>query len=604
MPTATAPITLSEASRARIREAIARYPVPLAAMLPALWEAQEQFGHVPLSVMPEIAELLGCSPAHVYEVCSFYTMLDRRPRARHKIQVCRTLSCAMRGAGALCRHLERRLGVGPLQDTPDGEFTWEPVECLASCGTAPVAQVDGEYYEHLTPSLLDRVLDGVGGRGDPVPPDRAHAPRAACDGSPLLTSWCRDDGAMPISVYRNRGGYEALRQARARDPLDVLETVKASGLQGRGGAGFPAGVKWGFIPRDTGGPVYCVCNADESEPGAFKDRVLLELAPHLMIEGMLICMHAVQSAQAYVYVRGEFPEGLRTVTRALAEARDAGLIGPGTGTEIFVHRGAGAYICGEETALLESLEGKKGFPRLKPPFPAQKGLFQRPTVVNNVETYATVPIVVRMGAAAYRQHGVEKSPGTKLVSISGAVRRPGVYEVPLGRVIWQVIKEAAGGTPEGRELKAVIPGGSSTPILTADEARKLPLCFEALKAAGTFLGTGGIIVLDDRTCLVRALHNLARFYAHESCGQCSPCREGTGWNTKLLAAIEAGRATARDLELLVETGWNMRGRTICVLADAQAMPIHSYVEKFRGEFVAHLDGRGCPLPHGSPEPTP
>jgi NADH-quinone oxidoreductase subunit F len=543
-------------------------------MLPALWIAQQEIGYVSMPAMVQIAAKLDCTPAKVFSVCSFYTMLDRRPRAKHKVQVCRTLSCAMRGAGELCRHLEQRLGVGPFQDTPDGEFTWEPVECLAACGTAPAAQIDGEYYEHLSPALLDRILDGLAGTADPMPSDSAQQPDVGLGAPSLLTQWTGKEGAMPFSVYRSHGGYDALLEARGKDGLETLEVVKASGLQGRGGAGFPAGVKWGFIPRDGGEPVYCVCNADESEPGAFKDRALLELAPHLVIEGILIAMHATQSTHGFFYLRGEFPEGYRRMVAAVNEARTAGLIGGDTGIELTVHRGA------------------------------QKGLFQKPTVVNNVETYATVPIILRIGAEKYRTYGNEKSPGTKLVSISGSVKRPGVYEVPLGVPLMEVIEKVAGGPPEGRTVKAVIPGGSSTPILTADEARELPLCFDALKAAGTFLGTGGIIVIDDQTCLVRALHNLARFYAHESCGQCTPCREGTSWNTQLLKAIEAGDAGERELELLVETGWNMRGRTICVLADAQAMPIHSYVDKFRDEFLAHLDGKGCPLPNGLPEATP
>ncbi len=589
----------------RIREAAAQYPRRDAAMLPALWAVQEERGWIGPPEMAEVAELLGVSPVRVFGVVSFYTLFDTRPRGRHKVQVCRTLSCALAGSARLCERLRSRLGVGAGETSADGQFAWEEVECLASCGTGPVVQVDGESYEGLSTEGLDRVLDGILGNVPRATPDRASAPKPVLGAPPFLSQWFGEDGPIPISVYAARGGYRALREARARPGGEVLEAVKASGLRGRGGAGFPTGTKWGFIPKvpsPAGSPIYVVVNADESEPGAFKDRALLELAPHLVIEGILLACHAVGAQSAYVYVRGEFAEPYRTLTRAVAEARDAGLVGAAAGADLILHRGAGAYICGEETALLESLEGKKGYPRLRPPFPAQKGLFGQPTVVNNVETLATVPVIMAGGAANFAKVGTPKSPGTKLVSISGRVRRPGLYEVPLGVPLKRILHEVAGGPAPGRSIKAVIPGGSSTPILTVAEAEEITFDWEALASKGTFLGTGGIIVLDDGDCLVRVLANLARFYAHESCGQCTPCREGTGWSRNLLAALEAGHGTARDLALLKEIAGNMRGRTICVLADALAMPVQSYLQRFGPEFEAHLSGK-CPLPESATSRT-
>ncbi len=407
------------------------------------------------------------------------------------------------------------------------------------------------------------------------------------------------DKVASLEGYFAAGGYKPLRKALGMKPADLVEEVKKSGLRGRGGAGFSTGLKWSFIPRDAQGPRYLVCNADEGEPGTFKDREILLKNPHALIEGMAIAGYAIGANRGYIYIRGEFAAETALLEQEIFAARAKGFIGrnilgSGFDFELSVHRGAGAYICGEETALLESLEGFKGQPRLKPPFPAVKGLFAAPTVVNNVETLAAVPAIVEKGAAWYAAIGTPKSAGTKLFCVSGPVKRPGVYELPLGTPLRDLLEKQCGGLLEGRELKAVIPGGSSVPVLTAAEAMGVNLDYESLAAAGSMLGSGGVIVIDKSQCMVKLLQVLARFYHHESCGQCTPCREGCGWLEKILDRLESGRGSAADIDLIVSVADNMTGRTICPLADAMAMPAASFVKKFRAEFDAHAAGRCCP----------
>ncbi len=417
---------------------------------------------------------------------------------------------------------------------------------------------------------------------------------------PILTRNFTKRDSHRLATYEAGGGYGVLRKALAMAPEALVEEVKASGLRGRGGAGFPTGMKWGFLPKGTDRAIYLCVNADESEPGTFKDREIMERDPHMLIEGTVISSHAIRCRHAYVYIRGEFEFAHRRLREALDEARRAGyvgknILGSGVDLEITIHLGAGAYICGEETALLESIEGKKGQPRLKPPFPAIVGLFGCPTIVNNVETLAAVPWIVERGAKAYRAIGTEKSPGTKLFSVSGHVERPGNYEVALGTPMMELIEKHAGGVRGGRRLKAVIPGGSSTPVLTAEECARVTLDYESLQAAGTFLGSGGVIVMDEGTCMVWALSIIEDFYAHESCGQCTPCREGTGWVARILRNIEAGHGKMSDLDVLASVARNMMGTTICPLSDAAAMPLESFLVKFRGEFEEHVRRGGCPL---------
>lgn len=393
--------------------------------------------------------------------------------------------------------------------------------------------------------------------------------------------------------YRERGGYEALRKALTMNPKAIREEVKVSGLRGRGGAGFPTGLKWSFFPEETPYPKYLCINADESEPGTFKDRYLMEMDPHKLIEGCIISSYALYVNTCFIYLRGEFDLAEKRLLEAISEAEQEGylgknILGSGFSLRIILHKGAGAYICGEETALMESLEGKRGLPRTKPPFPAQVGLFGYPTTINNVETIACIPWIIRNGGSAYALIGTEKSKGTKLFSASGHIERPGVYEVELGYPLKDFLYKECGGVWKGKRLKAVIPGGSSVPVLTAEEALSVNLDYESLQNAGSMLGSGGFIVMDEDTDMVEVLRVITHFYADESCGQCSPCREGTGWAYRIVKRISEGKASMEDLEILLDLARGMMGRTICPLADAAALPILSFVEKFRDEFEAYI----------------
>jgi NADH-quinone oxidoreductase subunit F len=392
-----------------------------------------------------------------------------------------------------------------------------------------------------------------------------------------------------LAAYRERGGYSGLEKAlKFLQPADVEKEVAASGLQGRGGAGFSTGMKWNFINKKSP-VVYLCCNADEGEPGTFKDRWILEQSPHQLLEGMLLASYALGVRHAFIYIRGEFDLPLRRLQAAVQEAREAGLMGEailGTGfnCDIVVHRGAGAYVCGEESSLLNSLEGKKGYPRNKPPFPAIKGLYQRPTVVNNVETLASIPWIMVNGGALYAARGVRKSPGTRLFGLSGHVARPGLYERPTGYPLRKLIFEDAGGILGDKALKAVIPGGSSTPILTPAEVENLTLDPESIAKVGSMLGSGAIIVIAEGTCMVTLLQVLTRFYAHESCGQCTPCREGTDWMNRIMQRILAGQGVKADLDSLRNIPAGIMGNTICALGDAASMPVLNFVRKFGPEF--------------------
>jgi NADH-quinone oxidoreductase subunit F len=411
-----------------------------------------------------------------------------------------------------------------------------------------------------------------------------------------------------LEYYKSHGGYEAARKAlTGQTPDQLIDLVKKSNLRGRGGAGFPTGMKWSFVPKASPKPKYLAVNADESEPGTFKDRVIIEKDPHALLEGCIIASYAVGIHTAYIYIRGEFVYGAQVLEKAIEEAYAAGILGPkvlGTdfALDITVHRGAGAYICGEETGLLSSLEGGRGLPKLKPPFPAVQGLFGCPTVVNNVETLAILPAIVERGPDWFRSIGPEKGPGPKLVCVSGHVERPGTYELPMGVNLLTIINEVCGGVWKGNKLKAVIPGGTSAKILTAAEC-DVAYDFDSLAQKGTMLGSGAVIVFDHTTDMVDALYNILRFYHHESCGQCTPCREGTGWIEKIVGRIRAGHGRPEDPDLLLEICDMMIGKTICVLADAAAFPCESIVKKFRGEFEERIrtgTGYQKPPPVGGP----
>ncbi len=420
---------------------------------------------------------------------------------------------------------------------------------------------------------------------------------------PILSRNFNIPDAWKISVAESHGAYETARKVLSSvKPDDITQAVIASNLRGLGGAGFPTGKKWQFLPPASGGsasggkdgkkPVYLVVNADEGEPGTFKDRYILEKDPHQLIEGIIISAFAIRSHKSYIYIRGEYIEPYEHLQKAVDEAYEKkylgkNIFGSGFDLDIVVHRGAGAYICGEETALLNSLEGGKGYPRLKPPFPAIVGLFGCPTIINNVETLACVPFILKNGAEWFAKLGSPGNGGTHLFSISGHVTKPGVYELPMGTPLRDMIYTHAGGMLGGRKLKAVIPGGISAKIFTADEI-DVKMDYDSLKAAGTMLGSAGVIVMDETTCMVKALYYAAKFFAHESCGQCSPCREGTGWAFKIVKRIHRGEGSLRDLDALLTIARNMEGRTICVFADAAAWPIQSYITKFRKEFEAYI----------------
>jgi NADH-quinone oxidoreductase subunit F len=413
----------------------------------------------------------------------------------------------------------------------------------------------------------------------------------------LTARWGQKD-AFTRRVYERNGGYKALRQALQRTPESIVEAVKDSGLRGRGGAGFPTGMKWSFIPKDSPKPTYLVVNADESEPGTCKDIPLMMADPHVLIEGVIISAYAIGAHHAFIYVRGEVLHVVRRLQQAVAEAYEAGylgsnILGSGYQLDVVVHTGAGAYICGEETALLDSLEGRRGQPRLKPPFPAVAGLYASPTVINNVETIASVPSIVTNGASWFRSMGSEKSPGFGIFSLSGHVSRPGQYEAPLGITLNELLK-MAGGIRAGHELKFWTPGGSSTPMLTAEHA-DLPLDFEGMAGVGSMLGTRALQIFDDTTCVVRATSRWVDFYKHESCGKCTPCREGFWWLVQILERLEEGHGTEADLDKLLDLTDNIAGRSFCALADGGVSPVNSSIQYFRDEYIAHFEHGGCPF---------
>src|SRR5438045_1238247 len=409
----------------------------------------------------------------------------------------------------------------------------------------------------------------------------------------LLSRYFGEADARTYKGWVKRGGYAALEQARALEPARVIDVVKESGLRGRGGAGFPTGLKWSFMPKEKKKPHYLCVNADESEPGTFKDREIMRWTPHALLEGTAIAAHAIRAEVAYIYIRGEFTEPWTIMEQALAEANAAGVFGT---IKVYLHRGAGAYICGEETALMNSIEGKRGNPRIKPPFPAAAGVFGMPTTINNVETLVAVPHIINRGAEWYKALCLSnpKSTGTKLISVCGHVQRPGNYEITLGFPLKDLIYDLCGGTPKGRTLKACIPGGSSVPILNKEESESCILDYEGTVEKGTMLGSGGAIVFDDSTDMVYQVMRLAKFYAHESCAQCTQCREGTAWTVRILQRILAGEGTNKDLDLLLDLADQMTGKTICVLSDSCAAPVVSGIKKFRGEFEAYITGARRP----------
>ena len=615
-------------------EAIACYPSDhrRSAAMPLLHSWQEHFGFISDEAVVWIAEKLGLPPINILELVTFYPMFRQKPAGKTHIRVCRTLSCAMAGGFELMENLCTTLGIqrptagdgmhNPIRISADGDYSVEFVECLASCGTAPVCMMGEQLYENADVNsivdLLRKQTSNIKHQTSPHPLEHRL----------VFKNIGRSDWTTDIDCYLRDGGYEQLKQALTLPRADIVNKVKNSGLRGRGGAGFSCGLKWSFIKPDEKRPVYLICNADESEPGTFKDRYIIHEDPHQLLEGILISCYALNARTAYIYIRGEFPAGAKILERAIEEARThnflgKNILGSGFDAEVYIHRGAGAYICGEETGLIESLEGKRGYPRIKPPyFPAVLGLYMCPTIVNNVETLCHIKHIMAMGGSEYARLGRPNNTGTRILCVSGDVQRPGYFEIEVGAVtMGQLIYEMGGGLRPGRKLKAVIPGGSSAKVLRADERFNLkekqsdgstieremsideiPMDFDSLTAAGSMAGSGGVIVLDDSRDMVWVLNNINEFYAHESCGQCTPCREGSLWMQKITDRMLRGGGVVEDPKTLKTIGDNIAGRTICAFGEACAWPTQSFVEKFSEEFAARAKKpMPPPLP---PEYTP
>jgi NADH-quinone oxidoreductase subunit F len=617
----------------QVSAAIAQYPAEhkRSAALPLLHLWQEHFGFITDEGIKWIAEKLELQPINILELVTFYPMLRQKRTGKTHIRVCRTLSCAMAGGYRLMENLRATAGIArehkgphdPVLVSKDGNVSIEFVECLASCGTAPVCMVNDDLYENIDPDSAADLLRPQSSTLNPQPLSPHPLERRL-----VFEKIGRKDWTTDIDCYLRGGGYKELKKAVTMSGVDILNEVKASALRGRGGAGFPTGVKWSFIKPDEKKPVYLICNADESEPGTFKDRYIIHQDPHQLLEGILISCYALNAHTAYIYIRGEFPEGAKILEHAIEEAREnkflgKNILGSKFDVEVYIHRGAGAYICGEETGLIESLEGKRAYPRIKPPyFPAALGLYMCPTIVNNVETLCHVKHIIAMGGAEYSRLGHPGNTGTRIVCVSGDVARPGYFEIEVGKVtMGQLIYEMAGGMKFGRQLRAVIPGGSSAKVLRADERFKIkekqpdgstsereisideiPMDFDSLAACGSMAGSGGVIVLDDSRDMVWALNNINEFYAHESCGQCTPCREGALWMKKITDRMLLGGGVMQDPATLKTVADNIAGRTICAFGEACAWPTQSFVEKFPEDFAARATKSAPPpLP---PEYTP
>lgn len=559
---------------------VSKYPKKGSATLPVLQLAQaENGGSLTVESLDEVSKTLNLSVNRVYGIATYYTMFNTKPVGKYHLQVDTCVPGFLHGADEIAAHLSRTLGIPIGETTPDGMFTLSTVQDLASCATGPVIQVNEErYFENMTPEKADELIESLR-KGEMPARDASMEVYSECN---ILLNDRTQADCRTLAFYKRSGGYQALAKAKSMQPADVAAEVKDAQIRGRGGAGFPAGTKWAFLPKNDPRPVYLICNADEGEPGTFKDRQILEFNPHLMLEGIAIAAYAIGAAQAFIYIRGEFTWIADILEAAIAEAASDGQLDH---VEIIVHRGAGSYVCGEETALIESLEGKRGNPRSKPPFPAGYGLYGCPTIVNNVETLSSVPYIIQHGAQAFKQIGVPNNYGPKIFGVSGHVKKPGVFEYPLGTPLKTILK-AAGGV-RGK-LKAVIVGGLSVPILTAAEAEGLCLDFDSCQKAGTSLGSGGIIVINDKVSIPELALRTIEFYHHESCGQCVPCREGSHVIESKLRGLVEGRGKMADIELVIHLCHTIPGLTICPTGEAFSLPILAMVTKFRPEFEALL----------------
>jgi NADH-quinone oxidoreductase subunit F len=575
-----------------------RYPLKRSALIPMMMYAQDEYGYITDDMVNEIAGRLDLRPVQVEETLGFYSMLRRKPMGKHHVQVCTNVACMLRGGTELLTHAKKRLEIGHRETTPDGVFSLEEVECIGACTGAPAMQVNYDFYENVTPRNFDRLIEELdkGQRPAPVGVITGALHERSKLETPLISKRWGIKDSFKIDVFLQNGGYQGLERAlKQMTPDSIIDEVKKSSLRGRGGAGFPTGMKWSFVPKDSPKARYVICNADESEPGTCKDRPLMEMDPHQLIEGIVIAGRAINAHHGFIYIRGEYRYVLDIVDAAIEEAYSRGFLGKnildsGFDFDLLVHTGAGAYECGEESALMESLEGKRGNPRIKPPFPAVVGLYGCPTIINNVETLSAVPSIILEGGEAYANRGTPKNGGTRLLCVSGHVNKPGIYEIPLGMNMKKFIDEVAGGVRGGKKLKAVIPGGSSCPLFKADEI-DIAMDYDTIAKAGSMLGSGGMVVIDEETCMVDMARRIMHFYAHESCGWCIPCREGTSWLKKMLDRFHAGLGRPEDIDMIGELSKNMLGRTFCPLGDAAAMPTISIVTKFRNEFEEHLQGK-------------
>ena len=561
---------MSEPEFIRLRSMLAEFaPQGRTALLPALHAARQLHGWLPEAVAAEVGRALGVPLADVHGVIDFYAMFSREPMGRTVVRVCSAPVCALAGADAVEQALCRHLGTATGEMSADGEFTVEHAPCLGLCDHAPALLVGDAAVGHAAPVQAAAICARS-----------AEAPVSFVGGDlRMLSANCGRSCPTSLDEYTSGGGYAGLRKALTMTPEALIAEVKASGLLGRGGAAFPAGIKLEGAARVPGQRTYIVCNADESEPGTFKDRILMEQDPHRTIEGMVIAAHAVGARKGYIYVRGEFPYAFKVMGEAMDEARSAGLLGKSVlgsklDFDIELRLGAGAYICGEETALLESIEGKRGFPRIKPPFPTSKGLFGKPTVIQNVETFCNVALIIEGGAAAYRQIGTERSPGPKLFCVSGQVEKPGLYEVPFGITLRHLLFDRAGGLKPGRKLQAVLMGGAAGAFATEKDLDVM-LSFEHLSAAGLSLGSGAVMVFDDSADMRDVLKRLAHFFADESCGKCYSCQLGTVYQREILDRLAAGRGLPGDRERLADVGSTMTDASLCGLGQTAAMAVFS-----------------------------
>jgi NADH-quinone oxidoreductase subunit F len=581
----------------KFNDLVTRYRVKRSALIPMMLYAQDELGHLGDEILEEIARRLDLNIIQVTETLAYYSMLHRKPMGRYHIQVCTNISCMLRGGNELYQHVQKRLAIGNKEVSPSGTFSLEEVECMGACTGAPCMQVNYDFHENLDPAKVDAIFEQLqdGKVPKPVPVISGALHERLPAEVPVISKRFGIPNSHKIDVYLKHEGYQALEKAlKQMTPEQIIDEMKKSSLRGRGGAGFPTGMKWSFVPKGDQ-QKYILANADESEPGTSKDRPLMEMDPHQLIEGMVIAGRAVNANRGYIYIRGEYRYIIDIMDVAISEAYSKGylgknILGSGFDFELCTHTGAGAYECGEESALMESLEGKRGYPRIRPPFPAVVGLYGCPTVINNAETLSTVPAILRMGGEAYAALGTPKNGGTRLYSISGHVNRPGIYELPLGFPLRRLIEEVAGGIPNGKKLKAVIPGGSSCPLLSADEI-DVAMDYDSVAKIGSMLGSGGTVIFDEDTCMVDVARRIMHFYAHESCGWCIPCREGTAWLRKLLDRFHEGGGREEDIPLIDELSKNMLGRTFCPLGDAAALPTISIVKKWRNEFEDHLQGK-------------